>query len=189
MRFIIVKIVITTLSIMNERLSQFLAAENISQSQFADSIGVARASISHIVAGRNKPGYDFICSVMERYPSLNIEWLLAGKGKMYKGAAMEKARNETVENQVEKMAEVREEETDLFSAARHEEELKASQAAPDLSAQMPADTLRRRDLPLPQTKLPYPPESGESADAPAAGRRIDKIVVFYSDSTFQEIKA
>ena len=83
MRFIIVKIVITTLSIMNERLSQFLAAENISQSQFADSIGVARASISHIVAGRNKPGYDFICSVMERYPSLNIEWLLAGKGKMY----------------------------------------------------------------------------------------------------------
>lgn len=69
---------------MNSRLIQFLAAENVTQSQFADSINVARASISHIVAGRNKPGYDFITAVMRRYPDLNIEWLLCGKGKMYK---------------------------------------------------------------------------------------------------------
>lgn len=69
---------------MNNRLIQFLAAENITQSQFADSIGVARAGISHIIAGRNKPGYDFITAVLRRYPTLNIEWLLCGKGKMYK---------------------------------------------------------------------------------------------------------
>lgn len=69
---------------MNNRLLQFLAAENINQSQFADSIGVARASISHILAGRNKPGYDFIENTMKRYPALNIEWLLTGRGRMYK---------------------------------------------------------------------------------------------------------
>ena len=69
---------------MNDRLQQFLAAENINQAQFADSIGVARASVSHILAGRNKPGYDFLLNMMRRYPELNIEWLLSGTGKMYK---------------------------------------------------------------------------------------------------------
>ena len=69
---------------MNTRLEQFLAAENISQSQLADTLGVARASISHILAGRNKPGYEFITNLMRCYPALNPEWLLLGKGKMYK---------------------------------------------------------------------------------------------------------
>lgn len=69
---------------MNTRLKQFLAAENISQSQFADTIKVVRASVSHVLAGRNNPSYDFIKAIMDNYPSLNIEWLILGKGKMYK---------------------------------------------------------------------------------------------------------
>ncbi len=69
---------------MNNRLKQFLAAENITQAQFADTINVVRASVSHILAGRNKPSFDFISAMMQKYPTLNIEWLMFGKGKMYK---------------------------------------------------------------------------------------------------------
>lgn len=71
---------------MNRRLLQFLQAENLTQTQFADTLSVARGSVSHILAGRNKPGYDFMESLMLHYPALNIEWLLTGKGKMYKEA-------------------------------------------------------------------------------------------------------
>ena len=49
---------------MNTRLKQFIAAENITQAQFADTINVVRASVSHILAGRNKPSYEFICGLM-----------------------------------------------------------------------------------------------------------------------------
>lgn len=69
---------------MNKRLQKFLDAENVSQSQFADSINVARASVSHIIAGRNKPGFDFVEKMARAYPLLNVEWLITGKGKMYK---------------------------------------------------------------------------------------------------------
>ena len=69
---------------MNVRLQRFLEAENISQSQFAESIGVARAGISHIIAGRNKPGFDFIERMARKYPALSIEWLVTGRGRMYK---------------------------------------------------------------------------------------------------------
>lgn len=69
---------------MNTRLQQFLSVENITQAQLADTLNVARAGVSHILAGRNKPSYDFISSLMLRFPRLNIEWLMFGKGKMYK---------------------------------------------------------------------------------------------------------
>lgn len=69
---------------MNNRLKQFLAAENITQAQFADTIKVVRASVSHVLAGRNNPSFDFLKAMMQNYPSLNMEWLMFGKGRMYK---------------------------------------------------------------------------------------------------------
>ena len=72
---------------MNKRLLQFLAAENITQTQLAETLDVAKASVSNILAGRNRPGYDFIESLMLHYPSLNIEWLIKGKGRMYRSEA------------------------------------------------------------------------------------------------------
>lgn len=71
---------------MKDRLQQFLNAENISQSSFADTIHVTRANISHILTGRNKPSYDFITNIMKYYPDLSLEWLIQGVGKMYKSA-------------------------------------------------------------------------------------------------------
>lgn len=69
---------------MNNRLKQFLIAENITQAQFADNINVVRASVSHVLSGRNNPSFDFIKAMMSKYPRLNIDWLMFGKGKMYK---------------------------------------------------------------------------------------------------------
>lgn len=69
---------------MNRRLLQFLQAENLTQTQFADTLSVARGSVSHILSGRNKPGYDFLESLMLHYPNLNLEWLLTGRGRMYR---------------------------------------------------------------------------------------------------------
>lgn len=71
---------------MKERLLQFLSAENLSKAQFADTINVTRASISHLMSGRNNPSYEFIVNTMDAFPDLNMEWLLKGKGKMYKSA-------------------------------------------------------------------------------------------------------
>ena len=73
---------------MNRRLLLFLQAENITQAQFADTLNGARGSVSHIISGRNKPGYEFLESLALHYPSLNIEWLLTGKGPMSKDATL-----------------------------------------------------------------------------------------------------
>lgn len=69
---------------MKEQLIKFLNSENISATKLADDIGVQRSSISHILSGRNKPSYDFIEKMLAKYPDLDADWLITGKGNMFK---------------------------------------------------------------------------------------------------------
>ena len=69
---------------MKERLLEFLKSENKSSAQLADEIGVQASGISHILSGRNNPSLDFILKMLEKYEFLSTEWLLFGKGSMYK---------------------------------------------------------------------------------------------------------
>lgn len=74
---------------MKTRILQFLAAENITQSEFAKRIGVSGPNVTHIISGRNKPSYDFIVNFCKHYPALNPDWLIMGTGKMYKESTPE----------------------------------------------------------------------------------------------------
>ena len=69
---------------MNRRLQQFLEVEKLSPARLADSLGIQRSGISHILSGRNKPSYEFINNFLTRYPQIDATWLITGKGKMYK---------------------------------------------------------------------------------------------------------
>lgn len=69
---------------MNRRLQQFLEAENLTAAKLADILGVQRSGLSHILSARNKPSYDFILTILNKYPALNPDWLITGKGKMYR---------------------------------------------------------------------------------------------------------
>jgi len=81
---------------MKERILQFLKSENKSSAQFAEEIGVQPSGISHIISGRNKPSLDFMLKMLDRYQYLSTEWLLFGKGKMYKEEAMNELFDESL---------------------------------------------------------------------------------------------
>jgi len=68
---------------MQEQLQEILRRENLTSSQFADKIGVQRSSVSHVISGRNKPGFDFIQKILLAFPGLNAKWLITGSGGMY----------------------------------------------------------------------------------------------------------
>jgi transcriptional regulator with XRE-family HTH domain len=72
--------------VMKERILEFLRRENKSSVHFAEEIGVQPSGISHILSGRNKPSLDFVIKMLEKYPFLSTEWLLFGKGTMYRGS-------------------------------------------------------------------------------------------------------
>ena len=52
--------------------------------QFATEIHVQPGTISNMMAGRNNPSLEVMKRIMERYPTLNPEWLIAGRGVMWR---------------------------------------------------------------------------------------------------------
>jgi plasmid maintenance system antidote protein VapI len=51
--------------------------EKLTAGAFAESIGVAQATISHILGPRNKyPSTEVILRLHQRYTDINLEWLL-----------------------------------------------------------------------------------------------------------------
>ena len=69
---------------MQDQIQEILRREDLTSSQFADRIGVQRSSVSHVLSGRNKPGFDFIHKILDAFPGINAEWLITGFGDMYK---------------------------------------------------------------------------------------------------------
>ncbi len=60
------------------RIQKLLQDLQLSPSAFADSIGVQRSSLSHILSGRNRPSLDFVIKVIQKYPEVDLYWLITG---------------------------------------------------------------------------------------------------------------
>lgn len=159
---------------MNRRLQQLLELESLTQAQFAERIGVGRASISHILNGRNKPGYDIIQSILRAFPKLSPDWLLLGKGKPY--------RDDTRPYST------------LFSP---QNERASTEIAQDVDRELPGEHADNDDLtelfPLAQpseitiknTDLSNTRAADEQPKAKES-RRIRRITIYYDDNTFEE---
>jgi len=89
---------------MRDRLIRFMSSKQLSAAQFADEIGVQRSSISHLLSGRNKPSFDFIEKMLNKFPGLNPEWLILGKGTMYKEMVQKTIFDEIYKNDADKKA-------------------------------------------------------------------------------------
>lgn len=70
---------------MINRINLILKAKNITARQFAEEIGIQPSGMSHIMSGRNNPSLEFVNKVVRRYPEIDANWLLLGRGEMYMG--------------------------------------------------------------------------------------------------------
>ena len=66
------------------RLQRIMDYYDLNASALADSLGVLRSSISHLLSERNKPSLDFVLKIVDKYPEVDLYWLLYGKGSFPK---------------------------------------------------------------------------------------------------------
>jgi transcriptional regulator with XRE-family HTH domain len=88
---------------MKDRINTLIQSENLTPAKFADELGVQRSSISHILSGRNLPSYDLISKILTKFPNVEAEWLILGKGSQYK-STQSKLTN-TIQNNLFQSAE------------------------------------------------------------------------------------
>ena len=78
---------------MNERLQKWMSNEGLKPSKLAENIKVNRATISHILSGRNKPSIEFLQKLLNNYSDLNANWLITGVGHMKKNQNIKESIN------------------------------------------------------------------------------------------------
>ena len=137
---------------VKQRVLAVMEQEQLSDAQFAEAIGISRGAVSQIKSGRSYPSLDVALKILDRFPSLNPDWLLLGKGEM----------------------------------RRAQTNAMAQPALPnENAADLQTDLENRTHLGIGNTPNNIQPTVVERIvyrDAPA--KSISKIVVFYSDNTF-----
>jgi transcriptional regulator with XRE-family HTH domain len=144
---------------MLERILKVINEENLSHSSYADEIGIQRSSLSHILNGRNNPSLDFVIKTLERFPKLNPEWLILGKGEMYR-------EFEEKQNKIDEI-----------------DEIPISQ---DLFSTISQDSVIERNEESPVSPLEIP--ENEEVVIAKVEKHVSQVLLFYSDSTYHVYK-
>lgn len=84
---------------MKDRLNAIIEEKGLSATKFATLINANPSAISHLLKGRNKPGYDLLVNIARAFPDISMDWLLTGKGEMYTDAENAEKR-ESIKNMV-----------------------------------------------------------------------------------------
>ena len=201
---------------MVDRINILMKAKNISARQFAEEIGIQPSGMSHILSGRNNPSLDFVMKVMRRWPEVNINWLMFGKGEMYATPPLSVPVNAVTESEVISVQEQQPETFDLFSqpeldvrASNHMvqsegEQLSVQRTEPivqmteegegqvsiERKEELKMDPVFKKDsVSMTQPHENYMDETEQMCDRDKAileKKKIERIVVFYSDHTFSE---
>jgi len=74
---------------INQRIDTLISALNKNHKTFAESLGKAPTIIYNVVSGRNKPGYDLLELICEKYSNVSRDWLLMGEGDIFREAKEE----------------------------------------------------------------------------------------------------
>lgn len=95
---------------ISTRVFEFIENEGLSNTDFASTIDIGTAVVSHMKNKRNNISLNVYAKILDSFPKLNPDWLLFGSGTMYR---------ENV-----KSPQLREIRTDLFSQNLGDSELK-----------------------------------------------------------------
>lgn len=84
---------------MNERILQLMDSQHMNQQLFAELLGISSATISSIKKGRTQPTLGIVEAIKKKFPTINTDWLIFGKGPMFiddkSGTSSQSVANQT----------------------------------------------------------------------------------------------
>lgn len=168
---------------IQNRIALIISTKGMTNAEFAEAINVQPSNISHIMSGRNKPSLDLVMKILKKFPEVRTEWLLNGRGAMNKESNLFDFTDDKQDKPAVVQASQKDEQVFKPGAKQYgapaggksEKDEKtgiANKNASDKNEQEyagDADLVNRTD---PEGKM-------------HSGKRIERIVVFYTDQTFK----
>ena len=149
---------------MKDRIISLMKHLGMSQKVFAAEICISEGALSSIFSGRTKPTLNTVSNIHERFPEVNMGWLIDGKGEMFNTTAQGSMLSEVKDG--------------------------ASFSGPSQSSGIPIQTNFMEQLSgTQQMPLQTPFSMLETKNIDRPMRRIAEIRVFYDDGTFETFAA
>ena len=175
---------------IQDRISLIISTKGMSNAEFAEAIDVQPSNISHIMSGRNKPSLDLVMKVLKRFPEIRTEWLLHGKGAMNKDYNLFDATEvavtkkpdlfDTVDEKIENTPKEMIEEKDSMPGFAEPAERKEESTNPTENRLNRNEEMGWNEPKSMNKNMDFMAKSGKNE------KKLDKIVFFYSDKTFNE---
>ena len=148
---------------LNKKIEQIIIDKGLSPSYFADTIGIQRSSISHILSGRNKPSLDIIQRILKIFPDIDRDWLLFD--------------SEVPEQNVPQIN--RQHPVNQANTRQNLFEQKPRESSKNFQLE-PAVVKQALNMPL-KRKIERP-----TVPPVSFLKQIERIMIFYTDGTFEE---
>jgi transcriptional regulator with XRE-family HTH domain len=157
---------------LSAKIELLIQAKKLSASQFADTLGIPRSSISHILSGRNKPSLDVVQKILIAFPEIPAEELLDDKRDLSITVSTPKVTSTSTSVT-----------PSLFDAL-----IPSAPESPKNS--LAEQTIVQSNLRRPRESSP---KAVVTAVAPATttahlAKKIERVLIFYTDGTFTESK-
>jgi transcriptional regulator with XRE-family HTH domain len=173
---------------MKDRIITLIKAMNLTAAQFADEIKVQKSGISHIISGRNNPSLEFVNKILLRFPEVNMEWLMMGKGPMIKGDSI---RTAVPESTLFTLPAEENKTPDLFTFEfSNSGEVKQNEIEDEIvNEPVPKEVEKKLDVEM--TKRSVQENNSSMVNPPITQpmghkKKIERILFFYTDNTFKE---
>ncbi|KAB1065182.1 helix-turn-helix domain-containing protein [Salibacter halophilus] len=147
---------------INDRIRILLHFKKLTATQLAEILDVQRSGISHVLSGRNKPSLDFVMKIVQAFPDVSYDWLISGKGDLSESEKRVKEEENTIVTPAG--------DTDVTSG----------------ESQKDTDVTRQSETTHEHAEKSQNTDNQTKKPEQESVRTIEKVVVFYSDNTFEE---
>ena len=168
---------------MVDRIKLILEKQDLTPAGFADTIGIQRSGMSHILNGRNKPSLDFIVKTLQHFPSINPDWLLTGDGEMYRNERGFKSRPMPAEPTIFDVLSAQNDVVENDDVDFQEVHLNVHPTDQVSAQSSQTDSSVDRSLLRDEEPAVYQTERGHKSEL-----MVDQVVIFYSDLTCRVYK-
>ena len=154
-----------------ERIEKIMLKEEMNSAVFATEIGIQGSTLSHILNGRNNPSLDVLKKILNRFRTVSSDWLILGIGSMYR---------------VEKQSQT----PTLFDSL--DENITKSGSSdpftPEKTVQV-SSVIQQKTMPVQEIPVHAPAETPITSFIPqmeTSSKSVRKVIIYYTDNTFQE---
>jgi transcriptional regulator with XRE-family HTH domain len=156
-----------------ERIEKVMQLEGMNSAVFAAAINIQGSTLSHILNGRNNPSLSVLQSILNRFPNISPEWLIMGQGPIERSSKQSQAPTlfDSIDENVNKSTS-----SELKKVEKNDTTFSVIQQKTNVEPEIPVQT------PQEQVRPPFIPQIEQSP------RTVRKIIVYYTDNTFQEFQ-